>query len=75
MDETLHVQVEGQHIIVTMEGSSFRAVYYLSHSDAKLLQFEGMGIDKNIPKEQRRELETLAWEVAKGKARELGWIP
>jgi hypothetical protein len=70
----LRVQVEGEHIVVTTDGSSFRAVYYLAEGDAKLLQSEGMGIDNDIPKEERKEIETLAWEAANAKARELGWL-
>jgi len=73
-DETLNVQVEGAHLIVTLEGSSFRAIYYLAEDEPKLLQSPAMSIDKDIPKERRKELEVRAWQAAEAKARELGWI-
>jgi hypothetical protein len=70
----LHVAVQGDDIIVTMQGTSFRVVYRKPHLDpglvAKLDYF---------PEEQKgpvthAEFLARAWKAAADKARELGWI-
>jgi hypothetical protein len=68
-------EVQGKRIVVTMEGSSFRAIYYRSEDGSKLLQSIVMSIDKKHPDRDRREkFEQSAWEAANAMARELGWI-
>ena len=67
------VRVVDQRIIVTMEGTSFLAIYYWAEEGAKLLQSEAMGSDRNA-RIDRRDFERLAWEAANAKAGELGWI-
>jgi DNA ligase D-like protein (predicted ligase) len=68
-------EVDGERIVVTMEGSSFRAIYYRNADRSKLLQSIVMSVDKKHPHRHRREdFVQLAWEAANAKARELGWI-
>jgi hypothetical protein len=68
----LKAEVEGEHIIVTMPGTSFRVVYQ-KHSDGLgLMQSLGMSRDSTAPI-SLAEFEALAWKAANEKARELGW--
>ncbi len=68
-------EVEGERIIVTMEGAHYRAVFFHDIESSRLLQSLSMSIDKKNPDRSRRELfERLAWDAAIAKARELGWI-
>jgi hypothetical protein len=73
-DHGLQVEVQGDDIIVTMQGTSFRVVYRKPHLDpglvAKLDYF---------PEEQKgpithAEFFAPAQKFAADKARELGWI-
>jgi hypothetical protein len=73
-DHDLQVEVQGDDIIVTMQGTSFRVVYRRPHLDpglvAKLDYF---------PEEQKgpithAEFFASAQKLAADKARELGWI-
>jgi hypothetical protein len=70
----LHVKVQGDEIIVTMQATGFRVVYRKPHLDpglvAKLDYF---------PEEQKgpithAEFFALAQKLANDKARELRWI-
>ena len=70
----LHVEVQGDDIIVTMPDTGFRVMYRKPHLDpglvAKLDYF---------PEEQKgpithTEFFALAQKLAHDKARELGWI-
>ena len=73
MPHILDVKVEGDKIIVTQPGSSFRATYCKSPDKPKLAELPAMQIDKGGPV-ARSEFELLAWEAANEKARELGWL-
>ena len=70
----LKSEVEDDHIVVTLEGSTLRAVYYMDKDGRRLLQSEAMATDSEVSKEQRREFEQVAWDAATAKAKELGWI-
>ena len=72
----LQVEVEGDCIIVSMPGTSFRATYLKSQDprdQRQLVESLAMAIDKeaSVP---RKEFEAKPWEAATAKARELGWI-
>jgi hypothetical protein len=69
----LRVDVEGDHIFVTLTGTGLRARYFRSPDEPKLIQSYAVEIDKGAPL-PRKEFEALAWEAASEKARELGWI-
>jgi len=77
MDPTaLQLAVEEDRIIVSMAGTSFRAIYSRSR-DARdhrpLVEALAMSIDKEAPV-SRKEFEAEAWAAATAKARELGWL-
>jgi hypothetical protein len=71
---SLKVEVEDDHIVVVMEGSSLQTSYYLDKDAQKLVQSPAMEINSELPKRERREFEELTYGAATAKARELGWI-
>lgn len=68
----LHIAVEGDVIIVTLPGTTFRVHYSKPKKAPQLVAF-GVHGDKNAGVSQVDFL-TRAWRVANDKARELGWI-
>jgi hypothetical protein len=70
----LEARVEGDQIVVTLPGTSYRALFYPSKTEARLLQAEQVAVNKKAPM-YHEEFEGMAWEAANTKARELGWIP
>ena len=71
--EKLSVAVDGSTIIVTMPGTSFQATYFKDPDAPGIQQDLSMAKDSDAAI-ATREFETLAWEAANAKARELGWI-
>ena len=69
----LEARLEGDHIIVTLPGTSYRALFYRSKTESRLLQAEQLSVNKNAPM-YHEEFEAKAWEAAHAKARELGWL-
>ena len=69
----LKVEVEGDHIVITQPGFSFRTAYFKSPDEPRLIQSPAMSIDKG-GQVASREFEALAWEAANEKARALGWL-
>jgi hypothetical protein len=67
----LRVDVQGQHILVSVRGTCLTATY--RRQDAPWLAPEGFSEDPEatIP---FSEFRTLAWQVANEAARQLGWI-
>jgi hypothetical protein len=64
-DIKLLIEVKGEdRIVVTMPGSHYRATFLLALRYIKLLLFKRI----------REDFEQLAFEAARAKARELGWI-
>ena len=72
-DVEVNVAVEGDRIIVTRPGTSFRAAYFKSPDQPKLIESAALAVDKGGPI-ARKEFEDLAWDAANAKARELGWV-
>lgn len=69
----LRAEVEGERIVVTLPGTSFRASYYKNPDAPGLLQTDYMTDDSDATI-SRAEFEAMAWRAANEKARELGWI-
>ena len=69
----LDVEVEGTSIIVTMPGTCFRVTYFISSDPPTLTQSNVLVTDAHADISSR-QFETLAWEAANAKARELSWI-
>ena len=70
----LRVEVEDEHIVVTMPGTSFRTSFFIIADESRLVESPAMSVEKGTPSDKRKSFEALAWEVANAKARELGWI-
>jgi hypothetical protein len=68
----LRIEVEGDGIIVTLPGTSFRVIYRKPSQYPGLIAFDLRG-DKSAGISQTNFL-ARAWRVANDKARELGWI-
>ena len=69
----LRAEVEGEQIVVTMPGTSFRASYYRNPDAPGLKQSPATSDDKSAAI-THKEFEALAWKAANEKARKLGWI-
>ena len=69
----INVDVKRQRLIVTLEGTSYRAVFRLSPDKSQLIESGAVAVDKAAPM-AHEDFEALAWEAANAKARELGWI-
>jgi hypothetical protein len=68
----LHIEVEGDVIVVTLPGRTFRVIYSKPKKSDGLVAFGSCG-DKDAGVSQVEFL-AGAWRVANDKARELGWI-
>ena len=68
----LHIEVEGDGIVVTLPGTTFRVIYRKPNQSPGLVSC-GIRGDKRAG---IREVDFLAraWWVTNDKARELGWI-
>jgi len=74
IDSELAVEVDGdQRIVVTVPASYFRVSFLRKPDAATLSRSPSVVVDSTVDL-PRHEFEQLASEVAKAKARELGWI-
>ena len=71
----LHVEVQGDDIVVTLPGTSYVVTYYRAAAfPQQLLTKSHSGrVDQGAPMTQT-EFHARAWQAANAKARELGWI-
>jgi len=70
----LKVDIEGDVIVVSLTGTSHRALFFLSPGEAKLVQaMQKTSVEKEASI-SHKEFEAMAWEAANNKARELGWV-
>ena len=72
MAESLHIEAEGDVIIVTLPGTTLRVNYSKPKKSDGLVAF-GIHGDKDAGVSQVDFL-TRAWRIANDKVRELGWI-
>jgi hypothetical protein len=72
MQRNVNVDIEGDLLVVSLPGTSYRAIYFTS-PDHKLIQARNSGVDKCAFMTDK-QFEALAREAATNKARELGWI-
>ncbi|MGC1179516.1 MAG: hypothetical protein WA884_10975 [Methyloceanibacter sp.] len=68
------LEVRGRELIITLPGTSYRAIYHKPQNSPQLLA-------KIFPRENEKralvgqaEFLARAWKLANNKARELGWI-
>jgi hypothetical protein len=71
MQRNINVDVEGD--LLVLPGTSYRALYFRSPDQLKLVQAPNLAVDKEAPM-THEQFEALACEAATKKARELGWI-
>lgn len=69
----IRVARDGQRLIVTMDDTAYRAVFYRHPDEPRLVAANGLAVDREAPM-YHAEFEELAWEAANADARELGWI-
>ena len=74
VSDDLHIEVKGDELVVTMAGSTFRAVYRKPNRGAQLVPKLNYFQDEQKGPITRAEFMALARTLADAKARELGWI-
>ena len=71
----LHVEVQGDNIIVTLPGTSYVVTYYRSAAfPQQLITKSHSGHEEQSAPMMQAEFHSRAWKLANDKARELGWI-
>ena len=71
----LHVEVQGDDIIVTLPGPSYVVTYYRAAAfPQQLLTKSHSGREAQGAPMTQAEFHARAWKAANDKARELGWI-
>ena len=71
----LHVDVQGDDIIVTLPGTSYLVTYYRATAfPQQLLTKSHSGREDEGAPMTQAEFHARAWKAANAKARELGWI-
>ena len=69
----LHVEVQGDYIIITLPGTKFRVTYYKLNDPRELRAKSDWTDDPDAPV-TLGAFRARAWIAANDKARELGWI-
>jgi hypothetical protein len=69
----LHVEVQGDDIVVTLPGTSYVVRYYRAAAQQLLTKSHSGREDQDAPMTQA-EFHARAWKAANAKARKLGWI-
>ena len=71
----LHVEVQGDDIVVTLPGTSYVVTYYRATAfPQQLLTKPHSGREDQGAPMTQTEFHARAWKTANAKARELGWI-
>ena len=71
----LHVEVQGDDIVVSLPGTSYVVTYYRATAfPQQLLTKSHSGREDQDAPMTQAEFHARAWKAAKDKARELGWI-
>jgi len=70
----LRVEVRGGEIVVTLPGTSYRAVYHKPTDKPGLIATSRSGRWQQGTPMTQAEFHARAWRAANIKARELGWI-
>ena len=72
--QDLHIEVRAQDIVVTLPGTSLRAVYRKPYRGSQLVARLDYFQDQQKGPITRAEFPTRALKAANDKAREVGWI-
>ncbi len=73
MQWEIKVEIEGELMVVSLQGTSYRAIYFKSPREPKLIQAPNLTVSKDGSM-THKEFEAMAWKAATAKARELRWI-
>ena len=73
MHGEIKVEIEGDLLVVSLHGTSYRAIYFKSPREPKLIQAPNLTVSKD-GSVIHKEFEAMAWKAATAKARELRWI-
>ena len=73
MHGKIKVEIEGDLIVVSLHGTSYRAIYFKSPREPKLIQAPNLTVVKEGSM-THKEFEAMAWNAATAKARELRWV-
>jgi hypothetical protein len=73
MQRNMNVDVEGDLLVVSLPGTAYRAIYFKSPLERKLIQAPNLTVEKEGSM-THEEFEAMAWKAATAKARELRWI-
>ena len=73
MQGEIKVEIEGDLMVVSLHGTSYRAIYFKSPLEPKLIQAPNLTVEKE-GSTTHKEFEAMAWKAAIAKARELRWI-
>src|SRR6187551_1115953 len=69
--DDLHVEVEGDEVMVTLPGTRYAVTYY---KPANSRQLNGKHFPEEVSPISQAAFVGKAWKLANEKARELGWI-
>ncbi len=72
--DNLHVEVSGGEIVITLPGTSYRAVYHKPADKPGLIATSRSGRWEQGTPMTQAEFNARAWQAANDKARELGWF-
>jgi hypothetical protein len=70
----LHVEVQGDQIVVTLPRSLYRVTYYKQAKSPQLLAWDIPDREDRYAPMKLADFLAKAWKLANEKARELGWI-
>jgi hypothetical protein len=68
------IEVRGQELIITLPGTTYRAIYHKPEGSPKLVARSVPKYDESVALVSRGEFLAHALKIANDKARELGWI-
>ena len=68
------IEVRGEELIITLPGTTYRAIYHKPESSPKLVARSVPTADQSIALVSRDAFLAHASKLAHDKARELGWI-
>jgi hypothetical protein len=72
---SLHIEVQGDDIIITLPGTSYVVTYYRSAAfPQQLITKSHSGHEEQRAPLTQAEFHARSWRVANDKALELGWI-
>ena len=60
----IQVEVKDEKLVVTMDDTSYRAIFYKSPDEPRLIQAASLAVDREAPM-SHEDFEALAWTAAR----------